>query len=373
MSQIEIGLDAVAITSPFQKSLNDFDVIDDVKYYRSKKNNEDSFSDGRKPFFQRFFKIFQIFSFYNQINRRIKVEQPDILHAHAMFFCGLPALVLSRNNNIPFVYELRSLWMLEKDKKKKKHLSKSIEYILFKIECFVMKKADSVIVINENLKQVIVNSGINSSKIKIIKNAVNTTLIEKHNNKNINVRETLNFGYIGTLTPHEGIDMLIKSFTKFNIINPKSKLIIYGRGLEENFIKRLSLKAKNVFFKGAINPNEISKAFNEIDVIVNPRYKTKLTDSVTPLKPLEAMAYGKIVIGSNVGGIKELINDKVNGFLFDAGDTESLLKVMNKVSGLSLQEIKKIQTYAKEDVINNKSWLNNAYDYKSLYKSLIIA
>lgn len=372
MTQKEIGIDVVAITAPFQAATSKFDVIDGIKYFRSKFNKEDTISDKRKSFGSRILRLFSIFSFYSKIKKVLLSEKPDVLHAHAMFFCGIPTLLLAKKYKVPFVYEVRSLWMLKKEKKKVSKFSKLTEQLLFKTECFVMKKADCVIVINENLKQVIVNSGVPSNKIVLINNAVNTTLINKLKGlEKVKAREEICFGYIGTLTPHEGIDLLIEAFIQFNLKYLNSKLIIYGCGIEETFIEKLSLKNQNIYFNGKIEPNNVYKAFNTIDIIVNPRYKNKLTDSVTPLKPLEAMAYGKLVIGSDVGGIKELVENEKNGFLFKAGNVKELTKTMEYVANLDLERITEVKTEALNYVLKQKSWLNNASVYQKTYQNLI--
>src|SRR5690606_33073663 len=130
-----------------------------------------------------------------------------------------------------------------------------------------------------------------------INNAVNTTLIDSIKGSLNNTHERRAnriFGYIGTLTPHEGIDFLINSFKIFKEMHEGVQLLIYGNGIEADRIKQLCEGQNDIIFYGSINPDAIGKAFDSIDVIVNPRIKNKLTDTVTPLNPLEAMAYEKI-------------------------------------------------------------------------------
>ena len=373
MSQKEIGINAMAITAPFQVASAKVETIDNVKYYRTKIVEHDTISDKTKPLGERLIRLFGIISFYRHIKKIVVQEKPDVLHAHAMFFCGLPAIFLGKKYNIPVVYEIRSLWMLKKEKKSRNLFSKTIEKLLFKVEHFVIKKADGIVAINENLKNVLVGSGIEASKIKVVNNAVNTTLVRQLKKNNKFERNGLNirFGYIGTLTPHEGIDLLIKAFIEYNGKNPASKLYIYGKGLDEKYIESLASENENIYFKGGIDPSRVYEAFNNIDIIINPRYKNKLTDSVTPLKPLEAMAYEKLFIGSDVGGIKELVAHGFNGFLFKAGDVGELEKTMGFLATLNSGETSKIKERALEYVITHKSWLKNANLDNKIYLALI--
>lgn len=373
MTQKEIGMDIIAITSPFQSAKDDFEVFNNITYYRTSVGSDDSISDKTKPFFERVFRIFKIFSFYKKIKELIVKERPDILHAHAMFFCGLPALFLSRKFKIPVVYEFRSLWMIKKERVNETIFTRLIENILIKLEVFVMKRVSSLVVINEGLKEFAIKEGVKEDNIVTIKNAVNTTLISQLKAKlESEVSNKIRFGYIGTLTPHEGLDLLIVSFNNFNKKYPDTELVIYGGGIEEEKIRELTKINKNISYLGSINPRNINKAFNKIDIIVNPRYKNKLTDSVTPLKPLEAMAYEKIVIGSDVGGIVELIKENFNGFLFSAGCEVDLERVLEMVYLLDVVEVNKMKKIAFNYVVSNKSWLKNAALYENLYKNLII-
>jgi len=371
MAQKNVGLEVVAITSPFQVSNGSQEEIDGIIYLRTSQNQRESISDLRKSFSERAFRFFKIFRFYFQLKEAIKSQKPDILHAHAMFFCGLPAIFLGKRFGLPVIYEVRSLWMLKK-KGRKGLFELIVEKTLFKIEVFVMRKARCVIAINESLK-IELKKKINPNKIIVINNAVNIELVKSLKNKTFDTKSVEHgkrFGYIGTLTPHEGIDMLIDAFISINTTYPGARLSIFGDGIEAKNIQNISDKIENVKFHGKVHPNQIHKAFDTIDIIVNPRYKNKLTDSVTPLKPLEAMAYDKIVIGSDVGGIKELITNEYNGFLFKAGDKADLVATMDSVLKLEDRKKKEILKNAQLYVLQEKSWAANALAYKVLYEKV---
>ena len=116
MSQKEAGIDVIAATSPFQRSNFREEVINGITYLRTSINQKETISDTPKTIVERFFRGLKIFSFYRRLKKILEVEKPDLIHAHAMFFCGLPAIYLGKKFNIPVVYELRSLWMLNKKK-----------------------------------------------------------------------------------------------------------------------------------------------------------------------------------------------------------------------------------------------------------------
>ncbi len=376
LSQKEIGIDVVAVTSPFQNSISGekYDIIEGVKYFRTSKVIDNSISDLPKGIFSRIARLFSIVTFTIKLHRIVNRERPDLIHAHAMFYCGIPALLIGRIKKIPVVYEFRSLWMFQKKEKSKSSRDRILEKLLLKIETLTLRKADYAVFLNQNLKNYFTKLGYTFTNSIIVNNAVNTTRIETSLQKKSEVRQELVFGYIGTLTDYEGIEFLVQTFQALADSGIRNKLLIYGKGISEKRIVQAIENRKDINtieYRGAVHPSEIFKAFDEIDIIINPRLKNEVTDSVTPLKPLEAMAYKKLFIGSDVGGIIELVTDGLNGFLFQAEDQESLINVIQRIINMPEAEIFKVVEDSYIYVIENKSWLNNSKEYRKAYKSLM--
>ena len=289
-----------------------------------------------------------------------KKEKVDIIHAHAMFFCAIAGKITSIILNKPFIYEVRSLWE-ERFKR-----TSFLNYLIFSfstfLETFCMFLADHIIAINQNLKIELQNRLIlRKRKITVVENAVDLDRIitSKYN------RSELVFGYIGTLSPIEGLDLLIESFKNLNLSN---KLLIFGDGIELENLKKLSALNNNIKFQGKISSSEILKAYNQIDIIVNPRKSSYLTNSVTPLKTIEAMAHKKLVIASDVGGMKELIKDGKTGILFKSGDLFELEKALLKV--IERDDLNSIVDNAYDYIHKQRNWYHNAKLYKKLYSEL---
>jgi len=376
ISQKEIGIDVVAVTSPFQESVSGVqkEVINEITYLRTSRNRKSSISDKTKSALKRFGRLFAIVPFTLKLRKFVLLEKPDVLHAHAMFFCGLPCLLLGKFYKIPVIYEFRSLWMFEKKKvKNKSWLSIGVEQALLRIELLILSKADGAIILNHNLKNTLVAKSKTLSRAVVINNAVNTSLINTKGKKKVVFNRRLVFGYIGTLTPYEGLEFLIEAFQELYDEGLKVQLLIFGKGISTENIKAKITNRPDIElieYKGSVNPNEIVRAFDKIDVIVNPRLNTTLTNSVTPLKPLEAMAYQKLFLGSDVDGITEIVAEG-NGFLFKAEDKNDLKLKIRMILALTDSDkelvINKALSYVKEQ----KSWSVNAKKYKAIYQNLI--
>ncbi|MEZ7917206.1 MAG: glycosyltransferase [Patiriisocius sp.] len=378
LSQKEVGIEVLAITAPFQNSISKkgLDIIDDITYIRTSRNTKNSITDLRKGVLQRIYRVFSILIFSQKLFSTIKKEKPDVLHAHAMFFCAIPSLVMGKIFNVPVVYEFRSLWMYQKTNSRNKgFINKKIEIFLIHLEIFCLKKAAHAVILNENLKEFIFSKTNKPFKNTIINNAVNTSLIRvlKASITPIS-RKDFVFGYVGTITEYEGLEFLIQTFQELYDDGFKHKLIIYGKGVNKQSVQdQINARSdiNTISYKGAIAPSEVYKAFSEIDVIINPRLNTPKTNSVTPLKPLEAMAYEKLFIGSDVRGIKEIV-PQGTGFLFSSENKNDLKKVVKKVASLSPQDRNSHKKEALDFVVSHKSWLQNAAKYKEIYTSLSI-
>ena len=146
-------------------------------------------------------------------------------------------------------------------------------------------------------------------------------------------------------------------------------MLIYGDGIELGKLKYLAISNPLVEFKGKFTQNKISEVYSTIDVVINPRISNYLTNSVTPLKPLEAMAYRKLVLASNVGGMKELIEHNKTGYLFQSDSTKSIEKIVRDVA--STNDCDHIVENAHKYILSDRSWQANAKIYYKLYNNLI--
>jgi glycogen synthase len=370
-SQKYIGLIPIAITSPFQDSISccDYDIIDGIKYYRTNdKLNNIKINEASGNFISRIKKIRHYFRFKKKCEIIFKGERPDLIHAHATFFTGFVGLWLARKYNVPFIYEVRSLWEKGQLIYNPSLINKIQISIISLFEKYVMQKADIVIALNSNLrKSLIEDYKISFDKIHVVPNSVNPLFIKS---REVQKRKEPVFGFIGSFVYYEGLEFLIEVFSQ----RPNSKLLLFGTGdLQHNLAKIIcERKITNVILKGTVPHDKIDLAYQEIDVIINPRINNLLTNSVTPLKPLEALARKKIFVGSDVDGIRELVSDNISGFLFKAESKDSLLKIIDNIN-LNFQTdcYCKIVDHGFNLVMESYNWINQAEKYNTIYKSLL--
>ena len=367
-SQLKLGLTPIVITSPFQEPLNknfEREEIDGIIYYRTFSNNKNEIiSEKKSNFFLQLRKSLRLLSFINSVFKVAKKENIDIIHAHAMFFCAIAAKVSSLRLGIPILYEVRSLW--EERYKGVSFFNDLVFSFITIFETLSMYLCDHLIVINENLRHTLSKRFLLSKQsFSIVPNGVDLSRVNivKSNNDN------LVFAYIGTVSPIEGLDVLIRVFNNLFKQGLKNKLLIFGDGIELNKLIVLSNNNPLIEFRGTFLQHNISEIYSQIDVVVNPRISNFLTNSVTPLKPLEAMAYKKLVIASNIGGMRELIEHNKTGLLFKPESYIELEQTILDV--LELKNFENIISTSHKYILDNRSWEKNAKLYVQIYTKLI--
>ena len=376
-SQNRIGIQTIVLTSSKHEASFEYDevpvyeLINGIKYYRSGKLRYNI------PIIK---EIGLIKRLINRIVDICKVEKPDIIHAHSPVLNGLAALRASRILDIPFVYEIRAFW---EDAAVDHGTCREwgIRYRMIRIlETYICRKADAIIAICNGIKEDLLSrKRIPTNKIVIIGNAINLSDFDF----NINADELRNqfhindnyltVGFIGSFYHYEGLLFLLECFAKILEEFPFVKLILVGGGPEE---KKLRLKVnelaieEDVIFTGRIPNKKISSIYSIVDILVLPRLSMRLTEIVTPLKPLEAMIMKKAILASDVGGHKELITHGQTGILFKAGDADDFLKKFFLLANSSNLR-SKLGEQGYEYVRKEKNWNLNAKKYNKLYKKIL--
>jgi PEP-CTERM/exosortase A-associated glycosyltransferase len=231
------------------------------------------------------------------------------------------------------VYEIRAFW----EDAAVDHGSTragSLRYRLTRSqETWVVKQADAVTVICEGLRGDLIKRGIPGEKITVIPNAVDIEKFSLSGGPDPALKAQLGLegsrvlGFIGSFYAYEGLDLLLDALPEILSHMPDIKVLLVGGGPQEANLKaqakRLGVDGK-VVFAGRVPHQEVNRYYDLVDVLVYARHSMRLTDLVTPLKPLEAMAQGRLFVASDVGGHKELIENGKTGLLFPAGDAKAL-------------------------------------------------
>jgi PEP-CTERM/exosortase A-associated glycosyltransferase len=333
-AQLRSGLQPVAVTSPKHGAAAGQEQIDGVTYVRTP-----AMPGGvvdRVPAGSELRAMRRVAGRLTQVAGE---RRSQVLHAHSPVLNGFPALWVGRRLGIPVVYEIRAFWE-DAAVDHGTHREGSARYrIIRALETLVMRRADAVGVISEGLAAEVLRRGIAADKIFHIPNGVDTEVFRPmRRDSELEARWDLAgrtvIGFIGSFYRYEGLDLLVQAWAKIADDLPNAVLLLVGAGETVDSLRadaqRLGVEAR-IIFAGSVPHAMVTRCYSVCDVLVYPRKSMRLTELVTPLKPLEAMAMGKAVIASNVGGLRELIHDHDTGLLFPAGDPDALAQVLREV------------------------------------------
>ena len=310
-----------------------------------------------------------------QVAEQIK---PDILHAHSPALNAIAALRVGKKLGIPVVYEIRAFW----EDAAVDH-GTSTEWgpryrLTRAMETYAIQKVDAVTTICEGLRSDIIQRGIPSDKVTVIPNAVN---IEDFNigeaadtqlAADLGLDGKVVLGFIGSFYAYEGLDVLLKALPAMLAANPAIRLLLVGGGPQDQALKTLAQQmgvADKIKFTGRVPHEQVQRYYNLVDVLVYPRLRMRLTELVTPLKPLEAMAQGRLLVASDVGGHGELIEDGKTGVLFKADDPQDLAgKVLELIA--KPERWPALRVAARQYVENERNWPVSVARYKKVYADL---
>jgi len=326
-AQRELGLHPMVLTSPKHGSSADgVEEIEGIRYYRTASLAGDSI--GKIPF-ARELKLMA------RLGRRIlavaKQEKIDLIHSHSPLLNGLPALWVARRLKIPLVYEARAFW----EDAAVDHGTFSEGSFRYRVsralETFLFKNTDRAVTICESMRRELGERGVPVDRVKVVPNGVNVEEF-KPLPRAAALADRLGFnggpifGFIGSFYRYEGLRFLVETFPKIRAQIPNARLMLVGGGEEEEALKALADARDGILFTGRVPHNEVNDYYSLVDVFVCPRLRMRLTELVTPLKPLESMAMGKAVLASDVGGHRELIEDGQTGLLFAAESSDELVR-----------------------------------------------
>jgi glycosyltransferase involved in cell wall biosynthesis len=150
-------------------------------------------------------------------------------------------------------------------------------------------------------------------------------------------------------------------------------VLLLGGGPQDAELRALSTQLgldQVVHFVGRVPHGDVARYCSAMDIMVFPRISRRLTELVTPLKPLESMAMGKLVAASDVGGHRELIRDGYNGHLFPAGSADALAQCL--IERLQTRDAwSQVIANGRQFVERERTWTASVARYRAVYSNAI--
>lgn len=367
--QRSLGLRPVVVTSPKHPTAGPpREDLEGIPHYRTAGGS----TRGALPYAA---EVGLMFRLARRIKEVARAEHARILHAHSPVLNGLPALVAARQLGIPVVYEARAFW---EDAAVDHQTTRegSFRYRLSRaLETFLFKRVDQVVVIADAMRKEIIQRGLQAERVTVVPNGVDTDRFSPVPRsqalaRRLGLGTDLVLGFIGSFYHYEGLRLLVEAAPAIREKLPRARVLLVGGGEEEADLRARSREVGGgVIFAGQVPYHEVHDYYSVIDVFVCPRRRMRLTELVTPLKPLEAMAMGRSVLASDVGGQAELIRHEVTGLLFPAESRESLVHAAARL-GNEPETRARLGGQAREDMVDNREWRTVVARYLPLYEAV---
>jgi PEP-CTERM/exosortase A-associated glycosyltransferase len=309
--------------------------------------------------------------------------RPDLLHAHSPALCGLAAAKIAKARGIPLVYEIRAFWEDAASGNGTGDDGTVKYWLTRRLENHVVAQAGAVVTICKGLRDDLTQRGVAPEKISIVPNGVDFDLFGDPPPPDLALARELGLdasheggpiiGFIGSFYPYEGIDDLIAAMPAILVAHPAARLLLVGGGPCEAQLRaqaEASSATEAIRFVGRVPHDTVGRYYSLIDVVAYPRKAMRLTELVTPLKPLEAMAQGKIVAASDVGGHRELIADGLTGTLFAPDDPVDLARAL-AILLWRRREWPHQRIAARRAVERDHDWARNIQRYRDVYRRVL--
>ena len=278
-----------------------------------------------------------------------------IIGTSPQFFVALTIKYLSKFKKKPCILEIRDLWpdsIRGLGALKDGFLIKLLSNL--ELQCY--KTADLIIVVTESFREEIAKRGINTNKIKVVKNGANLELFGRIS-KNTQLRRKFCsenkflVGYIGTHGMAHGLDFIIRAISKLDPF--EFHFIFIGEGSEKNKLIQLSmnLKCTNIKFIDAVSKENVPDYISITDAVMIPLRRLKIYTQVIPSKIFESAAMQKPILLGVDGEARQIVEKYKSGIYFQPENEKALRAGLIKLKNDKI--LYKKCTYGCKDLANN--------------------
>ena len=308
-----------------------------------------------------------------QLVKLAKQKKINILHTTTPYTNARVVARAAARLKVPWIYEVRgepeSTWASQTSVPEVRRESEFFK-LARNAETSAMMAADLVIALSDVSKEDLVCRGVPENKIQVVPNALEPDQLEGHPDK-FSARKLLSLsdnefliGAITSVVDYEGIDVAITAMQEI----PNATLMIVGDGAArprlEALVDKCSLRDR-VIFVGKQPASDIHYWYSALDVFVVPRKEAEVCKKVTPLKPLQAMANGVPVVGSDLPALEEITGGLM--VTVEAENPAALAQAINAVrQGKIALNSEQLKEWAQKC-----SWDENARRLKKLYLGLL--
>lgn len=284
------------------------------------------------------------------LEAELRQLRPEWVIAASNHVTGLPSLIAARRLGVPFFYEVRGFWEVTRQSRQPTFERSNMFKVQEKLETEVARRADHVFTLAGPMLDELVRRGVDPQSITLLPNSCDPARFTPRGRDaalaaRLGIPPTVPvIGYIGTFVQYEGLEDLVAACGILLARGRDFRLMLIGNenasGTETGpitaEITRIAAEtglADRLIMPGRVPHDEVAAYYSLIDVAPFPRKPQPVTEMVSPMKPLEALAMEKAVVVSSVAALVEMIADEKTGLVFAKGSVESLADVLDRLIG----------------------------------------
>jgi len=239
-----------------------------------------------------------------------------------------------------------------------------------KLENFVLRRADKIVVVGVEHKHLLVGRGVTPSNIHVVENTPYRSLAENSGHDSAPATdEAYNLLYFGKLNPERGIDLAIRAMPLLAKEIPNVRLTVVGDGPHQAEIERLIAEKslqQRVLLTGWLSIEQAAVYFQTADVCIMPHESNEALDIGAPNKLFEYMAFGKPVVVPAAGAVGRIVEETQAGAVFEPGSVESFARAVLSLRGRE----KVVGARGRDAILKRYNWENSEKSLLSAYKEL---
>ena len=278
------------------------------------------------------------------------VSRPEWVVAASDYMTALPALIAARRLGLPFLYEVRGFWEVTRQSREPGFERSEDFRIQGLLDAEVARRADHVFTLTGPMRDELVRRGVNPATITLLPNSCDPErFAPRARDAALAARLGIPasvpvIGYIGAFVQYEGLEDLVAAGALLRGRGRDFRLLLIGgettsgaeKGPVTAEIERIAAETglgDRLIMPGRVPHEEVAVYYSLIDIAPFPRKPQPVTEMVSPMKPLEALAMEKAVVVSSVAALTEMIADGETGLVFAKGDVASLAEVLDRLIG----------------------------------------
>jgi glycosyltransferase involved in cell wall biosynthesis len=321
----------------------------------------------------------------DEIERALTAIRPEAVMAASNHQTGLPALIAARRLGLPFFYEMRGFWEVTRVSRDPDFADTLMYQVQVLLETAAANEADHVFTLTEPMREELRRRGV-TRPVTLLPNSCDPARFAPRPPDRA-LAERLGLppgvpviGYIGTFVQYEGIEHLAAACARLAERGIDFRLLLVGDenpsgtgdGPVTQEVRRIAAESglgPRLVMPGRVPHDEVGTYYSLVDIAAFPRKPQPVTELVSPIKPLEALAMEKAVVVSSVRPLAEMIADGETGLVFAKGEVEGLADALSRLAGdPALRH--RLGRAGRAWVLRERSWASTARRVVEVVESL---